>query len=48
LRHATGSKLANDRHDTRSIQDYMGHRNIQNTARYTALSPTRFKNFWRD
>jgi type 1 fimbriae regulatory protein FimB/type 1 fimbriae regulatory protein FimE len=48
LRHATGFKLANDGHDTRSIQDYMGHRNIQNTARYTALSPNRFKNFWRD
>ena len=48
LRHATGFKLANDGHDTRSIQDYMGHRNIQNTARYTALAPGRFKDFWRD
>ena len=48
LRHACGFKLANDGHDTRSIQAYMGHRNIQNTARYTALAPGRFKNFWRD
>jgi type 1 fimbriae regulatory protein FimB/type 1 fimbriae regulatory protein FimE len=48
LRHAAGYKLANDGHDTRSIQAYMGHRNIQNTARYTALAPGRFKDFWRD
>jgi type 1 fimbriae regulatory protein FimB/type 1 fimbriae regulatory protein FimE len=48
LRHATGFKLAGDGHDTRSIQDYLGHRNIQHTVRYTELSPTRFKDFWRD
>jgi integrase len=48
LRHSTGFKLANDGHDTRSIQGYMGHANIQNTARYTALAPGRFKDFWRD
>src|SRR6266566_6320601 len=35
-------------HDTRAIQDYLGHRNISNTVRYTELSPTRFKDFWRD
>ncbi|MFZ1047587.1 MAG: hypothetical protein WAN52_18410 [Pseudolabrys sp.] len=32
-------KLAGDGHDTRSIQDYLGHRNIQHTVRYTELSP---------
>jgi integrase len=48
LRHATGYKLANDGHDTRSLQAYLGHRNIQNTTRYTALAPDRFKGFWRD
>ena len=48
LRHATGYKLAGDGHDTRSIQDYLGHKNIQHTVRYTELSPSRFKNFWRD
>jgi site-specific recombinase XerD len=48
LRHACGYKLANDGHDTRSLQAYLGHRNIQNTARYTALAPDRFKSFWRD
>jgi len=48
LRHATGYKLANDGHDTRAIQHYLGHRNIQHTTRYTELAPDRFKEFWRD
>jgi integrase len=48
LRHATGYKLANDGHDTRALQAYLGHRNIQNTTRYTALAPGRFKGFWKD
>ena len=48
LRHACGYKLANDGVDTRGIQDYLGHRNIQHTVRYTELSPTRFKDFFRD
>ena len=48
LRHGTGYKLANDGHDTRSIQHYLGHRNIQHTVRYTELAPTRFKDFWKD
>jgi type 1 fimbriae regulatory protein FimB/type 1 fimbriae regulatory protein FimE len=48
LRHACGYKLANDGQDTRAIQDYLGHRSITSTARYTALSSTRFKNFWKD
>ena len=48
LRHATGYKLANDGIDTRALQAYLGHRNIQNTTRYTALAPDRFKGFWRD
>lgn len=48
LRHGTGFKLANDGHDTRAIQHYLGHRNIQHTVRYTELAPDRFKTFWRD
>ena len=48
LRHATGYRLAGDGHDTRAIQDYLGHKNIQHTVRYTELSPTRFKGFWQD
>ena len=46
--HACGYKLANDGHPTRVLQDYLGHRNIQHTVRYTELSPTRFKDFFRD
>ncbi len=48
LRHACGYKLANDGIDTRSLQAYLGHRNIQNTTRYTELAPGRFKGFWQD
>jgi integrase len=39
LRHSTGYKLANDGQDTRSLAHYFGHRNMQSTARYTALAP---------
>ena len=48
LRHACGYQLANQGVDTRSLQAYLGHRNIQHTVRYTELAPTRFKNFWND
>jgi integrase len=48
LRHACGFALANAGHDTRAIQAYLGHRNIQHTVRYTELSPERFKGFWQD
>jgi type 1 fimbriae regulatory protein FimB/type 1 fimbriae regulatory protein FimE len=47
LRHACGYALANKGHDTRALQAYLGHRNIQHTVRYTELSPTRFRDFWR-
>lgn len=48
LRHACGYYLAASGQDTRAIQDYLGHRNIQHTVRYTQLSPSRFENFWLD
>ena len=48
LRHACGFKLANDGHDTRALQQYLGHKNIQHTVRYTEMAPDRFKDFWRD
>src|SRR6266481_7530833 len=48
LRHSTGYKLANDGQDTRSLAHYLGHRNLQSTARYTALAPDRFAKFWKD
>ncbi len=46
LRHACGFKLANDGHDTRAIQAYLGHKNIQHTVRYTELAPGRFRGMW--
>lgn len=48
LRHSTGFYLANQGHDTRSIQSYLGHANIKNTVIYTEISYHRFKDFWID
>jgi type 1 fimbriae regulatory protein FimB len=47
LRHACGFALADQGADTRLIQDYLGHRNIQYTVRYTATNPARFEKLWR-
>jgi type 1 fimbriae regulatory protein FimE len=48
LRHACGYKLANEGHDTRSLQHYLGHKSISHTVRYTKLAPDQFKSFWKD
>jgi type 1 fimbriae regulatory protein FimE len=48
LRHATGFYLANQGHDTRAIQHYLGHKQIAHTVRYTELTADRFNGFWRD
>ncbi len=48
LRHACGYYLAATGHDTRAIQDYLGHKNIHHTVRYTQMSPQRFENFFVD
>jgi type 1 fimbriae regulatory protein FimB/type 1 fimbriae regulatory protein FimE len=48
LRHALGYKLAAEGQDTRAIQLYLGHKSITHTAHYTALSPERFKSFFKD
>jgi site-specific recombinase XerD len=48
LRHGCGYALANAGNDTRALQAWLGHRNIQHTVRYTELAPNRFKDFWRD
>jgi integrase len=32
--------------DLRLIQDYLGHKNIKNTARYTRTSARRFEGLW--
>ena len=47
LRHGCGYALANAGHDTRALQAWLGHKNIQHTVRYTELAPHRFKDFWR-
>lgn len=46
LRHACGIALADQGADTRLIQDYLGHRNIQHTLRYTATNPASFEKLW--
>ncbi len=45
LRHSCGYYLAEKGWTTRDIQCWLGHRNIQNTVGYTALSPTRFSQY---
>ena len=48
LRHSKGHQLASMGVDTRAIQNYLGHRNIQHTVLYTQLTPGRFKGFGKD
>jgi len=48
LRHACGYALANQGHDTRGLQAYLGHRYIQHTVRHTELAANRFKGWWKD
>lgn len=48
LRHSCGYNLVNSGTDTRTIQSYLGHANMQNTVRYTVLAEGKFKNVWRD
>lgn len=47
LRHACGFKLANDGHDTRALQSWLGHSDIKHTAKYSELTPRAFRDFWR-
>jgi type 1 fimbriae regulatory protein FimB len=47
LRHGCGFALADQGADTRLIQDYLGHRNIQHTVKYTATNPARLEKLWR-
>ncbi|HHK9517417.1 TPA: type 1 fimbria switch DNA invertase FimE [Klebsiella pneumoniae] len=46
LRHACGYELAERGTDTCLIQDYLGHRNIRHTVRYTASNAARFAGIW--
>jgi type 1 fimbriae regulatory protein FimB/type 1 fimbriae regulatory protein FimE len=47
FRHACGYKLVNSGQDSRAIQLYLGHKNIQSTTVYTHLTDAAFKGFWR-
>jgi type 1 fimbriae regulatory protein FimB len=47
LRHSTGYYLANRGYDTRLVQDYLGHKNIAHTVRYTRTAAVRFEGLWR-
>lgn len=46
LRHSCGYALAAKGTDTRRIQDYLGHNNINHTVKYTQLSPNKFDGLW--
>jgi integrase len=48
LRHACGFALAKAGHDTRRLQDYLGHKSINSTVRYTELDAGKFRDFWRE
>jgi type 1 fimbriae regulatory protein FimB len=47
LRHSCGYALANKGYDTRLIQDYPGHKNVQHTVRYTRTAAAWFEGLWR-
>ena len=47
LRHGCGFHLANNGHDTRLIGDYLGHRDLKSTARYTRTSSRPFEGLWK-
>jgi type 1 fimbriae regulatory protein FimB len=47
LRHSTGYYLANQGYDTRLVQDYLGHKNIAHTVKYTRTAARRFEGLWR-
>lgn len=48
MRHACGYYLANKGMDTRAIAEYLGHKSLEHTYRYTAIAPGRFNDFWSD
>ena len=47
FRHSCGFYLAAKGYDTRLILEYLGHKSIQHTVGYTALSPNRFEGLWK-
>jgi type 1 fimbriae regulatory protein FimB len=47
LRHSTGYYLANRNYDTKLVQEYMGHKNVAHTIKYTRPAAARFEGLWR-
>ena len=47
LRHSCGYALADKGVDLRTIQEWLGHRSIEMTVRYTRISQRRFNGLWR-
>jgi site-specific recombinase XerD len=48
LRHGCGFRLVNMGVDTRTLAAYLGHRQLNNTSRYTKMDSRRFNHFWED
>jgi type 1 fimbriae regulatory protein FimE len=48
LRHAAGYKLVNEGVQTRRIQEYLGHRDIRHTEKYTELDEHRLDGVWKE
>jgi type 1 fimbriae regulatory protein FimB len=47
LRHSCGYALAEKGVDLRTIQEWLGHKSIAMTVRYTRISQRRFNGLWR-
>jgi site-specific recombinase XerD len=47
LRHSYGYYVANKGTDLRTMQDYLGHRDLGHTALFTPVAGHRFEGLWR-
>jgi site-specific recombinase XerD len=47
LRHSCGFYLADKGTDLRTIQDYLGHRDVRHSSLYTRISGRRFEGLWK-
>ncbi len=46
LRHSAGYALIKGKKDLRRLQEWLGHRSLASTARYTALDVDHFAGIW--
>ena len=46
LRHSCGFALANEGHERRLLQDYLGRRGLRNTVHHTRTAGRRFEAIW--